>query len=327
MANTKLKTRRSQKEHPAKPWKMKNRAEKSQKDKYPWLDSTDPGCSMTDLEIFKWYVDLTDSALTQKQKDSFYNILMKYREAFSLRDEIGTCPNIEVKLELKDKSPFFIRPFPLSEDNKALVDKEMKKGVLLGILKKGLSSYSSPIMLIPRKLGGIPRIVTDFRHLNSRLIRLNCTFPLVRDAIQLLGASRCEVISVIDLRDAYHTLQLSKESQQYCGITPYYGSDTYIYQRMGMGLSVSPAIWQTFINKVLDSIKERKHHLVIMDDCLIHSDFKSHITHLKALFQALITNGLKISPKKCQFYKTKLTYMGQTLVIKDRVPYITPMKS
>ena len=48
----------------------------------------------------------------------------------------------------------------------------MRKGCLLGILKKGISSYSSPIMLIPRKLTGIPRIVTDFRHLNSRLVTL-----------------------------------------------------------------------------------------------------------------------------------------------------------
>ncbi len=31
---------------------------------------------MTDLDIFKHYVDLTDSALIQKQKDSFYNILI-----------------------------------------------------------------------------------------------------------------------------------------------------------------------------------------------------------------------------------------------------------
>ena len=46
----------------------------------------------------------------------------------------------------------------------------MRKECLLGILKKGMSSYSSPKMLIPRKLTGIPRIVTDFRHLNSRLV-------------------------------------------------------------------------------------------------------------------------------------------------------------
>ena len=115
----------------------------------------------------------------------------------------------------------------------------------------------------------------------------------------MLGISECELISVIDLRDAYHTLRLSTESQKYCGITPYCGSDTYLYQRLGMGLSVSPAIWQTFINKVLDEIPNRKHFLAIMDDCMIHSKRKDHLIHLIALLKALIRNGLKISPRKC----------------------------
>ena len=54
----------------------------------------------------------------------------------------------------------------------------MKKGCMLGILKKGMSSYNSPIMLIPRKFTGKPRIVTDFRHLNSRLVTLQPSIPL-----------------------------------------------------------------------------------------------------------------------------------------------------
>ena len=178
----------------------------------------------------------------------------------------------------------------------------MRKDGLLGILRSGLSNYSLPIMLIPRKMSGIPCIITDFRHLNSRLVRLNCSFPLVRDVIQILGASECELISVIDLRDACHTLRLSTESQKYCGITPYYGSDTYLYQRLGMGLSVSPAIWQTFINKVLDEIPDRQHFLAVMDDCMIHSKRKDHLNHLVALLKALIRNGLKIYPRKCQLF-------------------------
>ena len=67
----------------------------------------------------------------------------------------------------------------------------MRKGCLLGNMRKGLSSYCSPVMLIPRKMSGIPHVITDFRHLNSRLVRLNCSFLLVRDAIQILGASEC----------------------------------------------------------------------------------------------------------------------------------------
>ena len=283
---------------------------------------------MTDKEILEKFVDLSDSDLRKKEKEQLYKVLLKYKAAFSLRDEIGLCPNMEVELELTDTSPFFIRPFPIKESEKEVVDKEMRKGCLLGILKKGMSSYSSPIMLIPRKLTGIPRIVTDFRHLNSRLVTLQPSIPLMRDAIQILGASGCEVLSLADLRDAYHTLRLSKKSQKYCGITPYYGSDSYLYQRLGMGLSVSPAIWQNFIQKVLQEIPYyRKNHLAIMDDCLVHSKKEDHMSHLINLFKALIRNGLKISPKKCKLFKTKMVYMGHQLLIEDKTPKITPMKS
>ena len=156
---------------------------------YPWFDKEDPRRNMTAQEILEKYVDLSDSDLNAAEKKSLYKVLLKYKEAFSLRDEIGLCPNMEIELELNDDTPFFIRPFPIKETEKEVVDKEMRKGCLLGILKKEMSSYSSPIMLIPRKLTGIPRIVTDFRHLNSRLVTLQPGIPLVRDAIQILGNS------------------------------------------------------------------------------------------------------------------------------------------
>ena len=304
---------------------QKNKLNKA--DPWPWLEKDDPRRNMTDEEILRKYINLEGACITERQKEQFYKVALKYKSAFSLRDEIGTCPHLEIELELTDKTPFFIRPFPIKETDKAIVDKEMRKGVLLGILRKGMSSYSSPIMLIPRKLTGIPRIVTDFRHLNSRLVTINPSIPLVRDAIQMIGASGCEQLSVVDLRDAYHTLRLSKKSQQFCGITPYYGSDTYLYQRLGMGLSVSPAIWQNFINKVLNEIPERQHHLAIMDDCLVHSKKKDHLKHLAALFKALQNNGLKISPKKCQLFREELVYMGHKMMIKNGVPCITPLKN
>ena len=197
---------------------------------------------MSDQEILEKCVDLSDSDLIYAEKRSLYKILLKYKEAFSLWDEIGLCPNVDIDLELNDEIPFFIRPFPIKENERDVVDKEMRKGCLLEVLRKGMFSYSSPIMLIPRKLTGIPRIVTDFRHLNSRLVTLQPSIQLVRDAIQILGSSGSEVLSLADLRDAYHTLRLSTRSQKFCGITHYYGSDSYQYQRLGMGLSVSPAI-------------------------------------------------------------------------------------
>ena len=53
-------------------------------------------------------------------------MLYKYKEDFSLRYEIGTCLNIEVQKDVTDKSPFFIRPYHVKEEDKSILDKEMK---------------------------------------------------------------------------------------------------------------------------------------------------------------------------------------------------------
>ena len=78
---------------------------------------------------------------------------------------------------------------------------------------------------------------------------------------------------------------------------------------MAMGLSISPAIWRTFINNILRQIPNKNRHITIMDDCLVHSKFADHLQDLTNLFQSLIDNGLKISPKKCQFFQTELVYV------------------
>ena len=163
-------------------------------------------------------------------------ILYKYKDAFSLRDEIDTCPNIEVEIDVMDKSPFFIRPYHVREEDKALIDKEMKCLCYLGILKEGFSAYSCPVMLISRKLTKDKRVVTDFRHLNVRITQNNLAYPLFKDTLSVLGSSKCEVLSVLDLKDVFHSFRLSKHSKKFCAILPYFGSTSYLYQRMPMGL-------------------------------------------------------------------------------------------
>ena len=81
---------------------------------------------MTDQEILGKYIDVEESCLTEKEKKVVMEILHKYKKAFSLRDEIETCPNIGVEIDVMDKSPFFIRPYHVKEEEKALIDKEMK---------------------------------------------------------------------------------------------------------------------------------------------------------------------------------------------------------
>ena len=128
---------------------------------------------MMDKEILDKYIDLDKSCLTEKEKKELMEILYKYKETFSLRDEIGTCPNIEVEIDVTDRSPFFIRLYHVKEEDKALIDKEMKHLCYLGMLKEGFSAYSSPVMLISRKLTQDKGVVTDFRHLNVRIATNN----------------------------------------------------------------------------------------------------------------------------------------------------------
>ena len=182
----------------------KEREQITPTDKYPWLDAGDEGTNMTDREILEKYVDLKNSCLDKEEKVKIMDMLFKYKEAFSLRDEKGTCPDIEVDIDITDKSPFFIRPYHVREEDKAIIDMEMKRLCYLGILKEGFSAYSSPVMLISRKLTRDKRVVTDFRHLNVRIAKNNLAYPLVRDTFSVLGNSKCKVLSVLDLNDAFH---------------------------------------------------------------------------------------------------------------------------
>ena len=92
------------------------------------------------------------------------DMLYIYKDALSLRDEIGTCPIIEVEVDITDRSPFFIRPYDVKEEDKNILDKEMTRLFYLDILKEGFSACLSPVMLISRKVTKDKRVVTDFGH-------------------------------------------------------------------------------------------------------------------------------------------------------------------
>ena len=77
-------------------------------EKYPWLDDSDEKKHMTDRELLVKYINLDKTYLTEREKKEVMDMLYKYKGAFSLRDEIGTCPNIEVGMDVMDKSPFLL---------------------------------------------------------------------------------------------------------------------------------------------------------------------------------------------------------------------------
>ena len=227
----------------------------SSEERYPWLDDADERKYMTDKEILDKYINLKDSCLNETERNQVMEMLYEYKDVFSLRDEIGTCPNIEVNIEVTDNSPFFIQPYHVKEEDRAVLDKEMRRLCYLGILKEGFSAYSSPVMLISRRMTSDKRVVTDFRHLNTRIAKNNLAYPLLRDTFSLLGSSKCEVMSVLDLKDAFHSLRLSENHRSivvyFCILVVH-----LIYIRgCQWELNVSPPIWQMYINTILIACK------------------------------------------------------------------------
>ena len=65
-----------------------------------------------------------------------------------------------------------------------------------------------------------------------------------------------------------------------------------------------------------------------MDDLLLFTPSKrAHMDKLEDLLKALRKTGLKISPKKCQLFRTVLQYMGSIIFIKERRVCIRPLCS
>ena len=154
-------------------------------------------------------LNLKDSVLDEKSKEEFLTNVKKFTDIFSLRDKIGTCPFIEVHLKLKDEMPFFVRPYSMREEEKKVIQKEMDRLKHLGIIRKGLTGYSSLVVLVKWKNQNLYRVCSDFRILNGKLVKINHAFPLVSNCIEQLGRKKCHYLSLIDLRDAFHILRLA----------------------------------------------------------------------------------------------------------------------
>ena len=190
----------------------------------------------------------------------------------------------------------------MKEEDKTIIDKEMVHLCYLGILKEGFSAYSNPVMLISRKRTQDKRVLTDFRHLNVRIAKINLAYPLLKDTFSVLGSSKFEVLSVLDLKDAFHSLRLLDNSKKYCQILPYFGSTSYLYHRMPMGLNISPSIWQSHINTILDCLQSRKYYEAIVDDLLLFNPSKrSHVAKLEDLLKALLKMALKYPQRNANY--------------------------
>ena len=97
-------------------------------------------------------------------------------------------------------------------DNSCLT--KVEKTQVRDVLYKYKDAFN-PVMLISRKMTQDKRVVLDFRHLNMHIAKNNLAYPLLKDTFSVLGSSKCEVLSVLNLKDAFHSLQLTENLKNF----------------------------------------------------------------------------------------------------------------
>ena len=155
-------------------------------DLYPWLEKNDPLRHKTDEQLIIENLNFAGSVFNEQEQKEATEMIKSHRPSLSLRKEIGKCEQFEVYLTLNNYDPWCIAAYNLPESQKEYVTKNLEKYVALGILSEGLSAYQSPMFLLQKK-NKEPRLISDFRVLNSKLIDIQCSIPTLRQIFSSIG--------------------------------------------------------------------------------------------------------------------------------------------
>ena len=238
---------------------------------------------------------------TQKKLEK---LLDEYSEVF--QDEIGTLKSTKAKLTLKEgNKPKFCKARPVPYAMKPKVEVELKRLEEEGILRKvKFSNWSTPIVPVIKPNGAV-RICGDYKiTVNPQLQTEEYPLPRIDDIFAKLAGGK--KFTKIDLRQAYHQMEVEEESQEYLTINTHQG--LYRYNRLVFGISSAPAIWQRSMDQILEGIEGTS---CILDDMIITGkDDEEHLDHLEEVLKRLKEHGLRANRDKCEFFQTKITYCG-----------------
>ncbi len=206
-----------------------------------------------------------------------------------------------------------------------------------GILCRGSSEFLSPFMLIKKshsgaKLAKAPEyhLVVDFKYLNSHLPDIKFSYHEIKHVLHKIGRHPSHVFSILNLKYAFHSNNLTEESKQCTSCCASLGSPTYQYNKLSQGLNISPAYFTSLMNDLIHEVPSDIHEYIdcIMDDVIIFKpDIKTHRKVIQSFMLMLKQYGMLLKINKIHTFQSKVKYMGLLLSSKDSLPTITPLGS
>jgi hypothetical protein len=247
------------------------------------------------------------SHLTLYQRCQLQKLLTTYEVLFD--GTLGDWKTNPVSIKLKPgATPYHGRAYPVPHVHLETLRKEVNRLERIGVLiRQPDSEWASPTFIIPKKDGRV-RVTSDLREVNKRIIR--SPFPIPKIATMLQEMEGFTYATALDLNMGYYTIRLDGDAQKICTIIFPWGK--YSYQRLPMGISNAPDIFQEKMSGLMQSLEYVKTYI---DDILVitKDDFVDHLKKLEQVLIRLRDAGLRVNIDKSFFAEDEIEYLGYIL--------------
>ena len=172
----------------------------------------------------------------------------------------------------------------------------------------GRSASTAPILFVKKKDGSL-RLCVDFRGLNRLTKKDRYPLPLISDLLDAPGKAR--IYTKIDLRHAYHLVQIAEGDKAKTTFRTRYSSFEWLV--ISKGLTNVPSTFQRFMNEVFSDLIDVS-VIIYLDDILIYSkNLAEHRKHVKKVLRRLQKHGIFAHANKCEFHAERVEYLGYIL--------------
>ena len=279
-------------------------------------------------------VELRDQDVPKETKQEFDKLKEDYPEVFSLNNQdIGHTQLVTMHVDTGDSPPIYQKPYTLPLKHYSWVQQEIETLEQAGIIKKSLSPWASPIVVVPKKSGpGEPprwRMCVDFRKINDLQPQVRRVDSATSGNISLVPLPKIDemyaalhgakIFTTLDLRSGYYHINLDEESKAKTAFMTPFGK--YEFNSVPFGLAQAPAYFQQLISMVLQDCRDFV--MAYLDDIIIFSRTpEEHLKHIEIIFQKLKAAGLKLKESKCDFFKSEIYYFGHLISDKGIQPLL-----
>ena len=177
-----------------------------------------------------------------------------------------------------------------------------------GIIEPSRSPWSSPIVVVPKKDGGI-RFCVDYRQLNSVTIKDAYPLPQISDTLESLAGAK--FFSTLDLASGYWQVGMHPDDQHKTAFASHRG--LFEFKVLPFGLCNAPATFERLMEFALAGLIGTS-CLVYLDDIVVFSrTFEEHLARLREVLYRLRDAGLKVKPSKCFLFRKEIAYLGHVV--------------